>query len=71
MPENNSDWRRRHALQIAAQLPEDVEDALAVLDLARELVEKFLQVPVLSEPSTGKVVREGRRVLPFRGLAAA
>ena len=36
-------WRRRHAIQIVAQLPEGPEDALVVLDLARQLVEGFLR----------------------------
>lgn len=36
------DWRRRQALQIASQLPEDPKDALAVLDHAKTLVERFL-----------------------------
>lgn len=35
-------WHRRQAIQIAAALPENKEDALAVLELARELVEGFL-----------------------------
>ncbi len=35
-------WRKRHAIQIVAQLPENTQDALMVLDLARELVERFL-----------------------------
>lgn len=35
-------WRRRHAIQIAAQLPEAPEDALVVLELAKQLVETFL-----------------------------
>ena len=42
MKEDNN-WRRRHAIQIVAQLPEGTEDALIVLELARELVEGFLQ----------------------------
>ena len=33
-------WLRRHAVQLAAQLPEDTEQALAVLDYAI-LVESF------------------------------
>lgn len=33
---------RRHALQLACQLPEDATDALLILDAARELVETFL-----------------------------
>ncbi len=35
-------WYRRHAIQIAAALPETTEDALIVLCLATELVEGFL-----------------------------
>ncbi len=35
-------WQRRHAIQIAAALPENREDALMVLELARDLVESFL-----------------------------
>jgi hypothetical protein len=35
-------WHRRHAIQIAAALPEDREDAMIVLELARELVESYL-----------------------------
>lgn len=35
-------WQRRHAVQIVAQLPENTEDALMVLELARDLVEGFL-----------------------------
>ena len=35
-------WHRRHAIQIAAALPETTEDALLVLELARQLVEGFL-----------------------------
>jgi len=35
-------WQRRHAIQIVAQLPEGTEDALLVLEYARELVEGFL-----------------------------
>lgn len=35
-------WHRRQAIQIAAALPENREDALIVLGLARELVDGFL-----------------------------
>lgn len=35
-------WRRRHAIQIVAQLPDNYEDALAVLKYAEELVRGFL-----------------------------
>jgi hypothetical protein len=39
---NNTGWQKRHAIQIVSQLPENVEDALAVLDYARDLVTDFL-----------------------------
>lgn len=39
---DGGEWQRRVALQIAAQLPENTEDALLVLKLATELVETFL-----------------------------
>lgn len=39
---NKQGWRKRHAIQIVAQLPENVEDALAVLAHARDLVTAFL-----------------------------
>lgn len=35
-------WKRRAAIQIVSQLPEETADALRVLDFARELVEEFL-----------------------------
>jgi hypothetical protein len=48
-------WHRRHAIQIAAALPETREDALIVLDLARELIESFLYRR--PEPPGGERVR--------------
>lgn len=36
------DWRKRQAIQIAAQLPDEAADARVVLDYARELVDNFL-----------------------------
>jgi len=47
MPER---WLRRHAVQIVAQLPEDSQDALMVLELARTLVETFLAPQPVLEP---------------------
>jgi hypothetical protein len=55
-------WHRRHAIQIAAALPEAIEDQLLVLDLARELVLGFLSGPAPQSPDLtlererGKVV---------------
>lgn len=39
---------RRLAIQIAAQLPEDLDEALEALDLAKELVRSFMGAPALS-----------------------
>jgi hypothetical protein len=36
-------WHRRQALCIASQMPGGPDDALAVLDCVRELVETFLR----------------------------
>jgi hypothetical protein len=41
MPEDHN-WRRRHAIQIVAQLPDNAADALAVLELSKQLVQDFL-----------------------------
>lgn len=41
-PHGDIVWRKRQAIQIAAQLPEDQEAALAVLEYARGLVVGFL-----------------------------
>lgn len=35
-------WQRRHAIHIVSELPDDPQDALAVLRLAIEVVERFL-----------------------------
>jgi hypothetical protein len=55
------DWHRRHAIQIAASLPDGAEDALIVLELARQLVATFLQVD-MPEPAKAPVVM--LRVVP-------
>jgi len=55
-------WKKRQALHLAAQLPENPQDALAVLDHARDLVTRFLLagVPVEAAP-----------VAPFRARASS
>jgi hypothetical protein len=35
-------WHRRHALQLASQLPEKIEDARLVIKATQELLEDFL-----------------------------
>ena len=62
-------WHRRHAIQIAAALPETGEDALIVLELARGLVESFLYAPQRPEPpgrarERGAVVSLSRPLIP-------
>jgi hypothetical protein len=50
-PPGEVDWRRRHALNMAGMLPENVTDAIVVLDLLKEIVVSFLHVD-LPEPET-------------------
>ena len=54
-PPGEVDWRRRHALNMAGQLPEKVTDALFILDLLREIVVTFLHVD-MPEPAKAPVV---------------
>ncbi len=53
MRKEDNNWRRRHAIQIVAQLPEKSEDALMVLELAKELVQGFLRGGQPLEPLAG------------------
>jgi hypothetical protein len=55
-------WHKRHAIQIAASLPETREDALIVLELARKLVEGFLYAPQLPEAPVERERERGRVV---------
>jgi hypothetical protein len=50
-----ADWRWRHALNISGQLPENVNDALVILDLLREIVVTFPHVD-MPEPEKTPVV---------------
>ena len=54
-------WRRRQAIQLVAQLPESIDDALEVLELAKELVKGFL-----SEDQPPVPLTETAGVLAFR-----
>lgn len=42
MEQVGAGWRKRLAVQIAAQLPEGTDDALMVLEYTKELVVRFL-----------------------------
>jgi hypothetical protein len=48
--------RRRHAIQVVCSLPEGTEDALIVLELARQLVEGFLSGSQPPKPAKAAVV---------------
>lgn len=60
----NDAWHRRQAIQIASQLPEDNEDALAILAYSKELVEVFLGT------QRDDNLRGTARLLPFPVKAA-
>ena len=48
-------WHRRHALHLAAQLPDGRDDALAALECVKELVTEFLQADA-PEPAKAQIV---------------
>jgi hypothetical protein len=55
-------WQRRHAIQLAAQLPEDQADALLILEFAREIVIQFMgERPVLRDDEGSVVHFPGKR----------
>lgn len=60
-------WLRRQAIQIAAQLPENTEDALLVLDLTKALVEGFLRE---NQPALARE-RPAADVLTFPAASAS
>lgn len=62
-------WHRRHAIQIAAALPEDVEDAMIVLELARQIVERFLAAP--QRPDLSLLDRERGAVVSLSSSTTA
>jgi hypothetical protein len=52
---SEADRRRRYALNISGQLPENVNDAPAILDLLRKIVVTFLHLD-MPEPEKTPVV---------------
>lgn len=53
---------RREAVQLAASLPEDLDEALLVLTMAREVVVRFMHPTAQDEESSTVITAEfGRR----------
>ena len=69
-------WHRRHALQIAMQLPDNFADALLVLEATRDLVQNYLGEdfvrPVEERPLVDlPAEREACVVLEFPALSSS
>lgn len=56
-------WHRRHAVQIVSALPDDSDDALAVLRLAVQLVAGFLAGSEVA-PKPAPVIALAKRFEP-------
>lgn len=50
-------WQKRQAVHIVAQLPENIEDALAVLEYARDLVASWLGCATARSPGAAAPAR--------------
>lgn len=48
-------WRRRQATILIGQLPEDCEDALAILEYAREIALDYIAHQGEVRPATGRL----------------
>ena len=57
MKENSS--HRRHAIQLASQLPDGTEDAMIILRLMTQLVTDFLDAPEPAQKTAPVVVLIG------------
>ena len=53
-------WHRRHAVHIAAQLPDSTEDGLIILRLATDLVNGFLVQSEKEDRPVVKLVQQER-----------
>lgn len=70
MAKHNDAWRRRHAIQMAAQLPDQYDDAVAVLGLLKEIVDNFLAPEAESNNAPRRLDQEGSLVA-FPGSSSA
>lgn len=55
----SENWHKRHAMMLAGQLPENIEDVLVVLRLTTELVTGFLAGPEPAKKPVATIVRIG------------
>jgi hypothetical protein len=53
-------WHRRQAVAVASTLPEDIEDARIILQLAMELLDGFLADGEPAKPVTGALASQPR-----------
>ena len=68
-PPGEADWRRQHALSLASQLPNNLADALAVLDFTREIMVTFMQAGAVT-PETRSSAPVVSLVRPMPDLSA-
>jgi hypothetical protein len=54
---NDKTWLRRHALYMASNLPDDIEDARAVVRVLSEIVEGFFAEPQQRDVDGSNVVK--------------
>ena len=62
-------WHRRHAMQIAMQLPESQQDALLVLEATRKLVQGYLTEDQVGEVLPLPLPEREAVVLAFSSLS--
>jgi hypothetical protein len=52
-------WHRRHAVQLASQLPDDPEDAALIIAAVRRLLDGFLTDEAVQKPLATLTVLRG------------
>lgn len=56
-------WHRRHAVTLASQLPDNLDDALIVIEAMKDLVEQYL----MAAPAEAKTKTPAANVISFAG----
>jgi hypothetical protein len=57
----SENWHKRHALSLAAQLPENASDANAVIRELQHLVDSWLHPEVIAQPSANVLAMRRER----------